>query len=181
MVMIITITNCNMTISYWRSGQLQIFTGLPGLERGALTMKSLSDAIRLRNHLIKNLEQADFECCPERRESLMTFVVAGGGFAGVETIAAINDFVREAIEFYPNLSERHVSVVLVEAAGAILPELGSKLGSYAQKKLEERGVEFRMHTAVNSLSELGVELAGGTFIKTKTVIWTAGVSPNPLS
>src|SRR5688572_15605968 len=162
-------------------GSVTNFYGLPGLERGALTMKSLSDAIRLRNHLIKNLEQADFECCPERRESLMTFVVAGGGFAGVETIAAINDFVREAIEFYPNVSERNVSVVLVEAAGAILPELGSKLGSYAQKKLEERGVEFRMHTAVNSLSELGVELAGGTFIKTKTVIWTAGVSPNPLS
>lgn len=161
-------------------GSVTNFYGLPGLAQRALTMKSLSDAIRLRNHLIKNLEEADFECCPESRERLMTFVVAGGGFAGVETIAAINDFVREAIEFYPHLNENHVRVVLAEAAGAILPELGPELGAYALRKLSERGVDFRMHTAVRRVSELGVELSDGTLLETNTVIWTAGVSPNPL-
>ncbi len=161
-------------------GSVTNFYGLPGLEQRSLTMKSLSDAVRLRNHLIRNLEEADFECCPDSRERLMTFVVAGGGFAGVETIAAINDFVREAIEFYPNLTERDVRVILAEAAGAILPELGPELGAYALKKLSERGVEFRLHTAVISVSELGVELSDGSFIETNMLVWTAGVSPNPL-
>jgi len=161
-------------------GSVTNFYGLPGFEQRALTMKSLSDAVLLRNQLINNLEEADFECCPDMRERLMTFVVAGGGFAGVETSAAINDFVREAVEFYPHLTENHVRVVLVEAGGAILPELGPELGKYAQQKLTERGIEFRLHTAVKSISEFGVELSDGSFINTNSVIWTAGVSPNPL-
>jgi len=161
-------------------GSVTNFYALPGLEQRALTMKSLRDAVLLRNHLINNLEEADFECCPEVRERLMTFVVAGGGFAGVETIAAINDFVREAIEFYPHLTENHVRVVLAEAGGAILPELGPELGMYAQQKLTERGIEFRLHTAVKSMFQSGVELTDGSFIHTNSVVWTAGVSPNPL-
>ena len=84
-------------------GAITNFYELPGLEERALTMKSLGDAIYLRNHLIENLEEADTECAVKMclREPLMTCVVAGGGFAGVETIAAVNDFVREALRFYP--------------------------------------------------------------------------------
>jgi NADH dehydrogenase len=111
---------------------------------------------------------------------LLTFVVAGGGFAGVETIAGINDFLRDSLRFYPHLRQEMLSVVLVEPAPAILPELGEKLGSYARNKLMERKVEFRLNTRVMGMSDDGVELSDGTTIKTKTVIWTAGTSPNPL-
>src|SRR6266849_8041420 len=133
-------------------GSVTNFYNLPGLAENALTMKSLSDAIRLRNHLIRNLEEADFECCGATRERLLTVVVAGGGFAGVETIAAINDFIREAIEFYPKLTEEDLRIVLIEATDVILPELGPQLGTYARKKLTRRGVQFLMNTAVKSVS-----------------------------
>src|SRR5262245_13886808 len=94
-------------------GSVTNFFNLPGLAERALTMKSLGDAIHLRNRLIQNLEEADFDCSHEQREPLLTFVVAGGGFAGVETIAGVNDFVREAVEFYPHLKEENIRMVLV--------------------------------------------------------------------
>jgi NADH dehydrogenase len=161
-------------------GSITNFFNLPGLQERALTMKSLGDAIYLRNKLISHLEEADFECCaPERRE-LLTFVVAGGGFAGVETIASLNDFVREALRFYPNLREAMLRVVLVHPGPVILPELGEKLGAYAQEKLAMRQVEIKVNTRVTGVSERGVELSDGSAILTKTLVWTAGTSPNPL-
>ena len=161
-------------------GSVTNFYNLPGLAENALTMKSLSDAIRLRGRLIKNLEEADFECSSEDRSRLLTVVVAGGGFAGVETIASVNDFVREAIEFYPKLNEKELRIVLIEATGVILPELGPELGAYARKKLARRGVQFLMNTAVKSVSNDEVNLSDGTSLKTNLLVWTAGVSPNPL-
>jgi NADH:ubiquinone reductase (H+-translocating) len=161
-------------------GSVTNFYNLPGLAENALTMKSLSDAICLRGRLIKNLEEADFECSSEDRSGLLTVVVVGGGFAGVETIAAVNDFVREAIEFYPKLTEKELRIVLIEAADVILPELGPELGEYARKKLARRGVQFLMNTAVKSVSNNEVNLSDGTSLKTNTLVWTAGVSPNPL-
>jgi len=161
-------------------GSVTNFYNLPGLAENALTMKSLSDAIRLRSRLIKNLEEADFECAGEDRSRLLTVVVAGGGFAGVETIASVNDFVREAIEFYPKLSEKDLRIVLIEATDMILPELGPQLGAYARKKLARRGVKFLMNTAVRSVSEDEVNLSDGTSLRTNMLVWTAGVSPNPL-
>lgn len=161
-------------------GSTTNFFGLPGLEECALTMKSLSDAILLRSRLIAHLEEADFECAAGERDQLLTFVVAGGGFAGVETIAGINDFLREALEFYPHLSEDLIRVVLVHPGDVILPELGKKLGLYAQRKLSERKVEIRTNTKVTGVSGDAVRLSDGTTIKTKTLIWTAGTSPNPL-
>jgi NADH dehydrogenase len=161
-------------------GSVTNFYNLPGLAENALTMKSLSDAIRLRSRLIKNLEEADFECACEDRSRLLTVVVAGGGFAGVETIASVNDFVREAIEFYPKLSEKELRIVLIEATDVILPELGPQLGAYARKKLARRGVQFLMNTAVKSVSDNEVHLSEGTSLRTNMLVWTAGVSPNPL-
>lgn len=161
-------------------GSVTNFYQLPGLAENALTMKSLTDAIRLRSRLIKNLEEADSECAGEDRSRLLTVVVVGGGFAGVETIASVNDFVREAIEFYPTLTEADLRMVLVEATAVVLPELGPKLGAYAREKLAKRGVEFLMSTAVRSVSHEGVTLANGSTLKTNTLVWTAGVSPNPL-
>ena len=161
-------------------GSITNFFNLPGLAERALTMKSLGDAIQLRNLLIDRLEEADFECAIGLREHLLTFVVAGGGFAGVETIAAMNDFLREAISFYPHLSEELIRVVLVHPGDVILPELGPKLGTYTQKKLAERNVEIRVNTRVTGVSEACVALSDGTTIPTQTLVWTAGTSPNPL-
>jgi len=152
---------------------------LPGLDERTLTMKSLGDAIRLRNHLITTLELADSECVMNKTP-LLTFVVAGGGFAGVETVGALNDFVRDALPSYSHLEERLLRVVLVHAGPVILPELGEKLGAYAQKKLANRGVEIRVNTKVHALPEHGIQLSDGTTIESQTVVWTAGNSPNPL-
>lgn len=143
-------------------------------------MKTLGDAIHLRNRMIEHLEEADFECCPAVRKPLLTFVVAGGGFAGVETIAAMNDFLREALPFYPHLREEMLRLVLVHPGPFILPELGEKLGQYAQKKLAERKVEIRCHTKVAGVTDNEVELSDGTKMTMNTLIWTAGTSPNPL-
>jgi NADH dehydrogenase len=161
-------------------GSITNFYNLPGLEAHALTMKTLGDAIHLRNRLIALLEEADTECCAGKRVPLLTFVVAGGGFAGVETIAAINDFARHALRFYPRLREHMLRVVLVHPGEFILPELGAKLGAYAQQKLAERKVEIRVNTKVLGASARGVELSDGEYIATNTLIWTAGTSPNPL-
>ena len=161
-------------------GSITNFYNLPGLEERALTMKSLGDAIHLRNRLIALLEEADTECCADVRGPLLTFVVAGGGFAGTETVAGINDFVREAVHFYSNLREDMLRVVLVHPGGVILPELGERLGLYAQKRLAERKVEIRVNTSVYGVSDRGVQLSTGEMIETKALIWTAGTSPNPV-
>jgi NADH dehydrogenase len=161
-------------------GSVSNFFSLPGVEERALTMKSLNDAVTLRSRLIEQLDEADFECCEAMRESLMTIVVAGGGFAGVETVAGVNDFLREAVKFYPNLNEEMIRVVLVEHGPGVLPELDGSLGVYAAEKLSRRGVEIRLETAVTSMSGRAVTLSDGTSINTRTLIWTAGTAPNPL-
>ena len=163
-------------------GAITNFYQLPGLEERALTMKALGDAIHLRNHLIANLEEADTECAVKAclREPLMTCVVAGGGFAGVETIAAVNDVVHDALRFYRNLRADQIRMVLVHSGPVILPELSERLGRYAQKKLAKRGVEIRLNVRVNGVTDEGVQLSDGTALRTKTVVWTAGTAPNPL-
>ena len=161
-------------------GSVTNFYHLPGLAEFALTMKSLGDAIYLRNHVIANLEEADFECCPVVRAPLLNVVVAGGGFAGVETVAGLNDFLRDAVRFYPHLREDMLRVMLVHSGKVILPELSAKLGAYAQSKLMERKVEIRLNTRVAAVSAREVELSDGTKVTTNTLIWTAGTSPNPL-
>ncbi|HXV61595.1 MAG TPA: NAD(P)/FAD-dependent oxidoreductase [Vicinamibacteria bacterium] len=161
-------------------GSVTNFFELPGLEERAFTMRTLGDALALRNRLIANLEAADFECASGVRDPLLTVVVAGGGFAGVETIAGINDFVREALRFYPHLSEELISMVLVHPGEYLLPELGEKLGRYARDVLASRGVEVRLKARVARATDRGVELSDGTFIDTNTLVWTAGNSVHPL-
>jgi NADH:ubiquinone reductase (H+-translocating) len=161
-------------------GAITNFFGIPGLEERALTMKTLGDAIALRNRLIAQLEEADFECSIGQRDHLLTLVVAGGGFSGVETVGAVNDFVREALKFYPHLGEERVRIVLVHPGPVVLPELGEKLGLYAQEKLRARKVEIRVNTKVVGVSDAGVRLDDGTEIPAGTLVWTAGTSPHPL-
>ncbi len=162
-------------------GSITNFFNLPGLAEHALTMKSLGDAIEVRNRVIANLEVAATECAAGVRVPLLTFLVAGGGFAGVETIAAINDFAREALHHYPLLSEAMLRFVLVHPGNHILAELGEELGRYAQAKLEARGVDIRLNTRVTDVSAEGVTLNDGSRIETHLVIWTAGTAANPVS
>ena len=156
------------------------FFGLPGVQDAALTIKTLDDAIELRNRLITHLEEANSECAAGERQPLLRFVVVGAGFAGVETLGGIHDFVREAIRFYPNLTPEFVRTILVSSDEFILPELGSKLGAYAQRKLAARGVEIITSARVTGVRDGIVELSDGRTISATTLIWAAGNAPNPL-
>src|SRR5262249_13749771 len=135
--------------------------------------------IHLRNRVIATLEEGDTECAAGG-DGLLTFTVAGGGFAGVETIAGLNDFVREALKFYPRLTADRIRMVLVHSGPVILPELGDKLGAYAEQKLARRGVEIITNAKVAAVDESGVTLADGRNIPSRLVVWTAGTSPHPL-
>jgi NADH dehydrogenase len=161
-------------------GSITNFYDIPGLAGLAVAMKSLRDAIQLRAQIIRHLEEANSECNLADRQSLLTFVVAGGGFAGVETVAALNDFVREALPFYPNLSEDMLRVILVHSGPEILPELGESLGRYTEKVLARRGVEIRLKNRVKSVTESEVFLADGVSIPSRTLVWTAGTVPSPI-
>ncbi len=156
------------------------FFGLPGVQDAALTLKTLDDAIELRNRLITHLEEANSECAAGQRQPLLTFVVVGAGFAGVETLGAINDFVREAIRFYPNLTLEFVRTILISSEEFILPELGNKLGAYAQRKLAARGVKIITRARVTAVHGGIVELSDGRTFPATTLIWAAGNAPNPL-
>ena len=156
------------------------FYNIPNLMETAVTMKSLGDAIELRNRLIEHLEEADNECAAIDREPLLTFVVAGGGFAGVETIGSINDFLKEALPYYSNLRPEMIRVVLVHPGDFVLPELGEQLGRYASRKLAKRGVEIRSNAKIKAVTSTEVELTNGTRIKSFTLVWTAGAAPHPL-
>jgi len=156
------------------------FFGLPGVAEHALTVKSLADGLALRNQVIGHLEEAATECAAPERDALLTFVVAGGGFAGVETIAGLNDFVRESLRFFPTLDEDRVRMILITPEELILPELGPKLGAYAQRKLAARGVEIVPRARVKAAAPGIVELTDGRTIHASTLIWTAGLAANPL-
>jgi NADH dehydrogenase len=151
----------------------------PGLRDRALTMRSLGDALALRNQLLGHMEEADFECNAAERGPLLTVVVAGGGFAGVETVGAVHDFLHEALPYYPNLRPRDLRVVLVHPGAVVLPELGERLGRYAQARLAERGVEVALGTRVAGVDGDDVALSDGRRIAARTLVWTAGSATNP--
>lgn len=157
------------------------YFGKPGPREYSLTMKTLGDAMLLRNSLIDRLEEADADCVTAgQRKAIVTFVVVGGGFAGVETAGAINDFVHGALPFYPNIQHANVRVMLVHGGEEVLPELGEDLGAYTRKKLIEHGVEVRTGIHVKDVTETGVLLPDGSLVPTKTVVWVAGVTPPSL-
>ncbi len=161
-------------------GSVTNFFGLPGVATHAMTVKSLADATTLHDHVIGKFEHADLEPDRVTRRRLLTFVVAGGGFAGVETAAELNDFVRAAGRYYPNLRPDDVRVVLVHPGDRILPEVSETLSAYALRKLQSRGVEVLLKTRIAGCDGAHVALAGGEAIPSQTLIWTAGVVPHPL-
>ena len=154
------------------------FFGLPGLEQHAYTLKTLDDATSLRNQVLRCLELADAEPDPEERRRLLTLVVAGGGFAGTETIAELLDLVHSARRYYPDLDRAEMRFALVHSGDRILPELSEELGAYAQGKLEARGIEFLLGRRVAGASADAVQLNDGSELPTRTLVWTAGNQPN---
>src|SRR5271167_4595827 len=161
-------------------GVVSNYLGLTNVQKLAFDFKSLIDAIRIRNHVIEMFERADREIDPQARKPLLTFVIAGGGFAGVELAGALNDFARGILADYPNLRCEDVRVVLVHARERILPELSESLGRYAQKHMEARGVEFRLNTRLTDARPDVVVFSGGE-VPAETLVWTAGTAPNPLT
>ncbi|MDP1797977.1 MAG: NAD(P)/FAD-dependent oxidoreductase [Planctomycetaceae bacterium] len=161
-------------------GSVPNFFGTPGVEEHALTMKTLADATALHAHVIDKLEHADLQADPAQRRELLTFVVAGGGFAGVETLAELNDFVREAGRFYPRIQLDDIRLVLIHSGPRILPEVSESLSAYALRKLTSRGVEVLLQTRVQSCTASQVRLSNGTTIITRTFLWAAGTAPSPV-
>ncbi len=161
-------------------GAVSNYLGLTNVQKLAFDFKSLIDAIRIRNHVIEMFERADRESDPAVRAALLTFVIAGGGFAGVELAGSLNDFARGILADYPNLRCEDVRVVLVHARDRILPELSESLGRYAQSRMEARGVEFRLNARLTDARPGAVVLSDGE-IRTETLVWTAGTAPNPLT
>ncbi len=150
------------------------------IERNSFTMKNIDDAIALRNHIISMLEQANLEQTNrDLRRSLMTFVIVGGGFSGVETAGSINDFVKESIKKdYRTLSVFDTSIIVVNSHDVILPEAHEELGRFALEKMKSKGIEFILNSHVTDVVSNTVKLDNGTIIPSYTVVWTAGISPS---
>jgi NADH dehydrogenase len=153
---------------------------IPGLAEHGLGFKDLADAIYLRNHVLRQLEHAAAEKDRQRAEAHLTFVFIGAGYAGVEALAELSDLVRDTLRYYPEFQRPRLRWVLVDAAPKILPEIPTRLGEYAAKQLTGRGVEIRTSTTLTSVGPGSVVLSGGVRIATHTLVWTAGVTPNPM-
>src|SRR5262249_39190605 len=145
--------------------------------------KTLGDAIRIRNHAIDVFDRGDAEMDGAKRRSLLTFVVAGGGFSGAELAGALNDFARGMLADYPNLSADELRIVLVHSRDRILPELNESLAHYALERMRARGVSFELNTRVASarpgavtLKRKGAEPSEFE-IETETLVWAAGSEP----
>ena len=155
--------------------------GIPGAEEHTFPLKTLPDAIALRDVTITALENAATSPDVGERRSLTTFVVVGGGFTGVEAAGELLAFLRRAAQFYPRIETGDIRVVIVAGSDRLLEQLPHALGNLAQKMLGERGVEIVLSDAVASVDAGGITLASGTRYETRCVVWSAGVRPSPLA
>ena len=166
------------------------FFGMADVEKNAYTMKTLNDAVMLRNRIIDMLEQAENETNPILRKSFLNFVVVGGGFAGIETAGELMDLLLDVRKYYPSIQKDDLKVIVLEAMGEILPGFNKKLASFAKQKLKERGIDIQLKKAVTSFdgNEVTIKTLDETpkdsidqseinSIITKTLIWTAGITP----
>jgi NADH dehydrogenase len=154
------------------------FFGMDDVANSAFTMKSLGDAILIRNRVIDMLERAELEKGNSAlKRKLLTFVVVGGGFAGVETAGQLNESVHESVkEFYHSIDEKDIRIVLMEAGSGILPEVGEDLSRFALEKLRQGGVDVMLESLVTGMTFDGVSIKGNPPISTFTLIWAAGVT-----
>jgi NADH dehydrogenase len=153
---------------------------VPGLAEHGIGFKSLSEAIELRNRVIRTLEAAETLDDPAAREQWLSYVFVGAGYAGLEGLAELQDFAADAIERYPRCRTQGMRWILVEAAGRVMPEIPADLADFAVRQLRGRGIEIRCNTTLEELTATSARLSDGEVVPTRTCVWTAGVRPHPV-
>ena len=153
---------------------------IPGLAEHGIAFKTIGEAIFLRNHVLSRLDAADTTIDPALRRRLLTFMVVGGGYAGVEALAELADMARYASRYYPTIDRDDIRWILVEATGRVMPEVSPKMGRYTVERLLDSDIEVNLDTRVKSMVGGHVELDDGQEFDTDTIIWTAGVKPSPM-
>ena len=156
------------------------FHHAPGVEQSAIQMKTLADANRVRQGALALVKAAARESDPAERDAMLTFLVAGGGYTGVETIAALNELVRETAARYESLADAQIRMIIAEPLGRLMSEVTEDLAAYSQKQLEAAGVCVLLKTGVRSAQGDLIELTNGEKIRARTFIWSAGVEANKL-
>lgn len=156
------------------------FHGIPGVEDASFTLKSLDDAYGIRENAMEMVKAAAEETDAAKRQANLTFVVAGGGYTGVEGIAALNELVQESVAQHPALEGTRVNMLIVEPMKRLMSEVTPDLASYAQKQLEAAGIRVLLQVGIKGVDGNEVELANGERLRAQTLIWTAGVQANPL-
>ncbi|MFI9238814.1 NAD(P)/FAD-dependent oxidoreductase [Streptomyces sp. NPDC053079] len=152
----------------------------PGLADHGIGFKTVEEAIGLRNHVLEQMDIASSTRDPEVRDAALTFVFVGGGYAGVEALAELEDMARYASRYYHNIEPEDLKFILVEATGRILPEVGEEMGQYAIRELRGRNIDVRLDTRLDSCENRVAVLSDGSRFPTRTLVWTAGVKPHPV-
>ncbi|MFI5684773.1 NAD(P)/FAD-dependent oxidoreductase [Streptomyces sp. NPDC051636] len=153
---------------------------IPGLAEHGIGFKTVEEAIGLRNHVIEQMDIASSTRDPAIRDAALTFVFVGGGYAGVEALAELEDMARYAARYYHNVRPEDLKWILVEASDRILPEVGEAMGRYTVTELRRRGIQVLLETRLESCADRVAVLSDGQRFPTRTVVWTAGVKPSPL-
>ena len=153
---------------------------IPGLTEHAIGFKTLAEAIALRNQILRTLEMAESLEDPRERDKYLTYVFVGGGYAGVEGFAELQDFAADVIELYPRCRVQGMRWMLVEASDRIMREISPDLAEFTMRELQGRGLDFRLNTTVQEVTADSVRLSSGEELPTRTVVWTAGVKPHPV-
>jgi len=161
-------------------GSVSRILPIPGLVETAIGFKTVEEATATRNHILDRLDAAASLRDPAARTRALTFVFVGGGYAGIEALAELEDLVRDAVKIHPSIDQSEIKFVLVEALNRILPEVGPEMGTWTLQQLRERGIDCRLETFLKSCEDGHIVLSDGTEFDTDTVVWTAGVKSNPV-
>ncbi|MBO9533690.1 MAG: NAD(P)/FAD-dependent oxidoreductase [Solirubrobacteraceae bacterium] len=153
---------------------------IPGLAEHAVGLKSLPEAIALRNRVLRNLELAESTEDPVERRAALTFVFVGAGYAGLEGLAELQDFASDVLDLYPRARVHGMRWILVEARDRVMPEVSPSLADFAARELTARGIELRTSTTLDEVTAVTARLSDGEVVPTRTVVWTAGVKPHPV-
>lgn len=162
------------------AGSISSTLPIPGLAENGVGFKTIEEAIYLRNHVLGQLDIADSTDDERVRRQALTFVFVGGGFAGVEALAELEDMARDACRYYPTIDPGEMRWILVEASGRILPEVGEDMGRWTVEALRKRGIEVKLETLLKSAENRHIVLSSGDSFDAGTLVWTAGVKPNPV-
>ena len=153
---------------------------IPGLAENAIGFKNVEEAIAVRNHVLNRMDVASSTWDEKLRRRMLTFTFVGGGFAGIEALAEIEDMARYATRNYATIEEKDLRFVMIEGAGRILPELSEPMAQYALDELKKRGIEFHLSTFLSSCVDGHVVTSTGVEFDSDTIVWTAGVKANPV-